>query len=203
MPYADLSDASAFSSENEDDLPNEASTTQKTSCALNKAANLSTDKLESEEKAPSDGSSDESSNDMMDKSTVVASPVKMPILRPLRRYTCVALVSGGKDSCFAMMEAQRWGHSIAVLANLCPARKHENQKNDSDIPPSNMDDEDLNSFMFQTVGHTAVNAISQAMGLPLVRVETRGVAVAKGLLYQQSRKVGAIHDEVHMINGGT
>ena len=114
----------------------------------------------------------------------------------------MALVSGGKDSCFAMMEAQRWGHTIAVLANLCPARKHGGKKNDSCILPSNMDDEDLNSFMFQTVGHTAVNAISQAMGLPLVRVETRGVAVAKGLLYQQSRKVGAVQDEVNMITGG-
>ena len=168
---------------------------------MNKAANLSTDKLESEGITLSDGSNDESSDDMID--TVAASPAKMPVLRPLRRYTCVALVSGGKDSCFAMMEAQRWGHNIAVLANLCPARKHGEKKVNSSTSPSSMDDEDLNSFMFQTVGHTAVDAISQAMGLPLVRVETRGVAVAKGLLYQQSKKVGAIQDEVNMINGGT
>eukprot|EP00271_Cylindrocystis_brebissonii_P014894 TRINITY_DN36542_c0_g1_i1.p2 TRINITY_DN36542_c0_g1~~TRINITY_DN36542_c0_g1_i1.p2 ORF type:complete len:102 (-),score=7.29 TRINITY_DN36542_c0_g1_i1:245-550(-) len=47
----------------------------------------------------------------------------------------IALISGGKDSCYAMMECARYGHQVVALANLCP-----------------MDDatDELDSFMYQT-----------------------------------------------------
>ncbi|PWA97756.1 endoribonuclease [Artemisia annua] len=48
----------------------------------------------------------------------------------------VGLVSGGKDSCFAMMKCLEYGHEVVALANLLPA-------NDSV--------DELDSYMYQTV----------------------------------------------------
>ncbi len=48
----------------------------------------------------------------------------------------VALISGGKDSCYAMQLAQQAGHELVALANLLP-------------PPESPDD--LHSYMYQTV----------------------------------------------------
>jgi diphthine-ammonia ligase len=50
------------------------------------------------------------------------------------------------------------GHQIVVLANLHP-------------PPVS---EELDSFMFQSVGHSAIEAIAQCMQLPLVRRQIQG-----------------------------
>ena len=206
---ADISDISSFSSDDEEELPNADSTATTKSVHPSDAHLpprkdniLENNSTESVEKAASDdaygdGLKDDCS-DLIDKHKPATSPTTMPVARPPRRYTCVALVSGGKDSCFAMMEAKRWGHSIAVLANLCPARKCVGVEANAGTPPSNMADEDLNSFMFQTVGHTAVDAISQAMGLPLVRIETRGIAVDKELLYRHGGKADVTGDEVYM-----
>ncbi len=36
----------------------------------------------------------------------------------------VALVSGGKDSCYSMMQCARYGHQIIALANLVPPSDH-------------------------------------------------------------------------------
>ncbi|CAN1234009.1 Diphthine--ammonia ligase [Linum perenne] len=48
----------------------------------------------------------------------------------------VALVSGGKDSCYAMMKCIQYGHEIVALANLMPA--------DESV-------DELDSYMYQTV----------------------------------------------------
>lgn len=69
----------------------------------------------------------------------------------------VALISGGKDSCFCMMQCVAAGHDIVALANLYPVGEDE-----------------LDSFMFQTVGHQGVKIIGEAMGLPLYREPTLG-----------------------------
>ncbi|KAL0101093.1 hypothetical protein PUN28_018744 [Cardiocondyla obscurior] len=71
----------------------------------------------------------------------------------------VALISGGKDSCFNMMQCVAAGHEIVALANLYPVEK-----------------DDLDSFMFQTVGHQGVKYIAQAVGLPIYRYPTFGKA---------------------------
>ena len=34
----------------------------------------------------------------------------------------IGLVSGGKDSCYNMMECVKYGHQIIVLANLMPPK---------------------------------------------------------------------------------
>ncbi|CAN0390882.1 unnamed protein product, partial [Scytosiphon promiscuus] len=55
----------------------------------------------------------------------------------------VALVSGGKDSCYNSMECVRHGHELVCLANL--------------YPPAAASDE-ADSFMYQSAAHTAIEA---------------------------------------------
>ena len=57
----------------------------------------------------------------------------------------VALVSGGKDSCYAMWLATKEGHEVVALANLLP------QQTDPD---------ELDSYTFQTVSSTPACPIS-------------------------------------------
>nr|CAN66416.1 hypothetical protein VITISV_044133 [Vitis vinifera] len=60
-----------------------------------------------------------------------------PQLRPASKMKVVALVSGGKDSCYAMMKCIQYGHEIVALANLLPA--------DDSV-------DELDSYMYQTKG---------------------------------------------------
>ena len=46
--------------------------------------------------------------------------------------------------------------------------------------------QELDSFMFQTVGHTAIDVLAQCMGVPLVRASTGGRAVQTGVDYAAS-----------------
>ncbi|XP_005099215.1 diphthine--ammonia ligase isoform X2 [Aplysia californica] len=78
----------------------------------------------------------------------------------------VALVSGGKDSCFNMMCCVAEGHQLVALANLRPEQKDE-----------------LDSYMFQTVGHHAIDLYSEAMGLPLYTQVITGSSLSTGRDY--------------------
>ncbi|KAL6868425.1 DNA-binding protein SMUBP-2 [Trichoderma novae-zelandiae] len=73
----------------------------------------------------------------------------------------IALISGGKDSFFNLLHCIRHGHRIVALANLFPAATEE----------------DLNSFMYQTVGHEVIPLYAAATGLPLYRQPIRGGAL--------------------------
>lgn len=78
----------------------------------------------------------------------------------------IALISGGKDSLFSILHCQANGHSVVALANLHPG------------PIANGDGEqDTNSYMYQTVGHSVIPLYEQALGLPLYRREITGTAV--------------------------
>ncbi|KAL1131383.1 hypothetical protein AAG570_011000 [Ranatra chinensis] len=72
----------------------------------------------------------------------------------------VALISGGKDSCYNMLQCVLAGHEIVALANLKPENKDE-----------------LDSFMYQTVGHQGVELYAEAMNIPLFRHPTAGIAL--------------------------
>ncbi|XP_060071126.1 uncharacterized protein LOC132551040 [Ylistrum balloti] len=75
----------------------------------------------------------------------------------------VALISGGKDSCYNMIQCVAEGHEIVALANLRPAVQDE-----------------MDSYMYQTVGHHAIHLYAEAMGLPLFRQTIQGVAKETG-----------------------
>ena len=72
------------------------------------------------------------------------------------------LCSGGKDSCYNMLLCQRHGHRIIALGNLLPAAAGVDE---------------LDSYMFQTVGHNIIPLYAQCMGLPLYRRHISGSSV--------------------------
>ncbi|CAB3407323.1 unnamed protein product [Caenorhabditis bovis] len=72
----------------------------------------------------------------------------------------VGLVSGGKDSCYNLMCAAREGHRIVALANL--------------HPPKDSKSDELDSYMYQSVGADGVELYSEAMGIPLYRRAIHG-----------------------------
>ncbi|XP_071080225.1 uncharacterized protein [Haliotis cracherodii] len=78
----------------------------------------------------------------------------------------VALISGGKDSCYNMMQCVSEGHDIVALANLQPKDRDE-----------------LDSYMYQTVGHHAVEMYAEAMTLPLYRRVIEGSSKQIGKYY--------------------
>lgn len=84
----------------------------------------------------------------------------------------IGLISGGKDSFFSLLHCQANGHRIIALANLYPPP-----------PPTHNEDSDLNSFMYQTVGHTLIPLYAEILSLPLYRQEIRGTAVNRAKEY--------------------
>ncbi|KAL1455280.1 hypothetical protein WDU94_009385 [Cyamophila willieti] len=78
----------------------------------------------------------------------------------------VALVSGGKDSCYNMLQCIAAGHEIVALANLCPETKEE-----------------IDSYMYQSVGYEGIDLYSEAMNLPLYRRSTKGKALNQDKFY--------------------
>ncbi|CAN0100951.1 unnamed protein product, partial [Ectocarpus sp. 8 AP-2014] len=80
----------------------------------------------------------------------------------------VALISGGKDSCYNTMECVRHGHELVCLGNL--------------YPPAAASDE-ADSFMYQSAAHTAIEAQAECFGKPLIRRELAGRAVNQALQY--------------------
>ncbi|KAG9445809.1 hypothetical protein H6P81_011937 [Aristolochia fimbriata] len=83
----------------------------------------------------------------------------------------VALVSGGKDSCYAMMRCIDYGHEIVALANLMPV-------DDST--------DELDSHMYQTVGHQIIVSYAECMGLPLFRRRIQGSTRHQQLSYKMT-----------------
>ena len=79
----------------------------------------------------------------------------------------VGLVSGGKDSCYNMVQCVAAGHSIVALANLRPSGGEL----------------EADSQMFQTVGWSNVQLLAEAMDLPLYVEETAMEARAAGREY--------------------
>ncbi|KAJ1997658.1 diphthine--ammonia ligase [Coemansia thaxteri] len=82
----------------------------------------------------------------------------------------VALVSGGKDSTYNMMKCVENGHEIVALAHA--------------HPPEDAPQDELDSYLFQTVGSSAVSVIAQCMDLPIYLQAITGSAVTQTLDYE-------------------
>ncbi|XP_019909921.2 diphthine--ammonia ligase isoform X2 [Esox lucius] len=93
----------------------------------------------------------------------------------------VALISGGKDSCYNMMQCVAAGHSVVALANLRPANTDE-----------------LDSYMYQTVGHQAIDLYAEAMDLPLYRRTIQGSSLEIGRVYSQTEG-DEVEDLYHLL----
>ncbi|KAJ3484363.1 hypothetical protein NLG97_g7070 [Lecanicillium saksenae] len=81
----------------------------------------------------------------------------------------IALVSGGKDSFYSLLHCIQNGLRIVALANLHPPAP-------AATSADAQDEKDLNSFMYQTVGHEVIPLYAEATGLPLYRQSIDGGA---------------------------
>ncbi|KAM6335632.1 diphthine--ammonia ligase isoform 3-T3 [Podargus strigoides] len=97
----------------------------------------------------------------------------------------VALISGGKDSCYNMMQCVAAGHQIVALANLRPAEN------------TGQTDE-LDSYMYQTVGHHAIDLYADALDLPLYRGFIKGTSVNTGRVYTTCQE-DEVEDLYHLL----
>lgn len=80
----------------------------------------------------------------------------------------VALLSGGKDSCYAILKAHALGYVVVAVAHI--------------LPPC----EEADSFMYQSVGSSVVPNIASALNLPLVTVSTSAQAKQTTLTYKET-----------------
>ena len=84
----------------------------------------------------------------------------------------IALISGGKDSFFSILHCLHNDHRVVALANLYPSGSSQ--------------ESDLNSYMYQTVGHTIIPLYEHAVGIPLYRRQISGSAINTGRDYEPS-----------------
>eukprot|EP00977_Amphora_coffeiformis_P028743 scaffold36845_cov168-Amphora_coffeaeformis.AAC.1 len=86
----------------------------------------------------------------------------------------VALVSGGKDSIFSILEAEREGHELVACVHL--ARPVQ---------------EDEESYMYQTAGSEVVQTlVEECIQVPLVHYVRQGKSVQTTLVYEESKDEG-------------
>ncbi|XP_051477222.1 diphthine--ammonia ligase isoform X3 [Apus apus] len=97
----------------------------------------------------------------------------------------VALISGGKDSCYNMMQCVAAGHQIVALANLRPAE-------------NTGETDELDSYMYQTVGHHAIDLYADALDLPLYRGFIKGTSVNTGRVYTTCQE-DEVEDLYHLL----
>ncbi|KAM0750899.1 hypothetical protein T439DRAFT_325947 [Meredithblackwellia eburnea MCA 4105] len=76
----------------------------------------------------------------------------------------VALLSGGKDSVFNLLHCIANDHEPIALASLGPP----------------LGQDEMDSYMYQTVGHSGLSCIAEALGLPLLTETIRGKAINVG-----------------------
>ncbi|KAJ2061709.1 diphthine--ammonia ligase [Coemansia sp. S146] len=80
------------------------------------------------------------------------------------------MCSGGKDSTYNMMKCVEDGHEIIALAHA--------------HPPEDAAQEELDSYLFQTVGSSAVATIAECMDLPFYLQVIAGSAITQTLDYE-------------------
>lgn len=95
----------------------------------------------------------------------------------------VALVSGGKDSCYVMLKCLSYGHEIVALAHIAP--------------PANV--EEMDSFMYQSIGSAGIPALAETLGLPLYMRQTTGAACVTTLSYAPTAPGDEVEDLLFLL----
>ena len=83
----------------------------------------------------------------------------------------VALISGGKDSIFAILKLLQEGHELVCVANLQPPQKFQ----------------ELNSYMYQSVGAEIIEFVAKALDKPLISHTINGLPESKSLGYEKTQ----------------
>lgn len=107
----------------------------------------------------------------------------------------IALISGGKDSFFSLLHCIANGHRIVALANLHPPIPNSPSQVTTLLPTATSElftslvdghQDELDSFMYQTVGHGLLPFYPNALGIPLYRYPITGSSVDQNLSYKFS-----------------
>ncbi|KAG8911317.1 hypothetical protein FRC01_005779 [Tulasnella sp. 417] len=88
----------------------------------------------------------------------------------------VGLLSGGKDSCFNLVHCVQNGHEVVALASLQPP----------------IGKEEIDSYMYQTVGQDAIEVVAAALDRPLVRRVIAGTAINQTSEYGERNTLGSV-----------
>ncbi|KAL4948890.1 hypothetical protein BDW69DRAFT_188838 [Aspergillus filifer] len=112
----------------------------------------------------------------------------------------IALISGGKDSLYSILHCIRNGHNVVALGNLHPPFPTSTSAiNDATEEGQSQDDaqaeDDIDSFMYQTIGWNVIPLYESALGIPLYRQGIVGGAVDEGKVYRD--------DPTHTHSGST
>ncbi|KAI0068768.1 hypothetical protein BV25DRAFT_1986338 [Artomyces pyxidatus] len=94
----------------------------------------------------------------------------------------VALLSGGKDSCYNLLHCRKNGHELVAAASLGPEAGKE----------------ELDSYLYQTVGQDAIELVARALDVPIFRRVISGTAVEQGAEYggrDAKNRGGTVGDE--------
>ncbi|ESK96116.1 meiotically up-regulated 71 protein [Moniliophthora roreri MCA 2997] len=91
----------------------------------------------------------------------------------------VALLSGGKDSCFNLLHCHKNGHELIAAASLRPEQGKE----------------ELDSYLYQTVGQDAIEFVARALDVPLYRRVIAGSAVEQGSEYGARTSLDGVHGD--------
>ncbi|KAF8484914.1 hypothetical protein DFH94DRAFT_837050 [Russula ochroleuca] len=90
----------------------------------------------------------------------------------------IALISGGKDSCYNLLHCHKNGHGLVAAASLGPEPGKE----------------ELDSYLYQTVGQDAIEFVARALDIPLYRRVISGTALVQDSEYggRDARERGGV-----------
>ena len=99
----------------------------------------------------------------------------------------MALVSGGKDSIYSILECQRNGHELVACVHLgAPS---------SSTASSSEEEEEEESYMYQTAASEALQVlVEECIGVPLLNYQRVGKSVNTSLVYQGDDKGDEVED---------
>ena len=107
----------------------------------------------------------------------------------------IALISGGKDSTFNMMECLKDGHEIVGLVNLRPPNSQSVQNELVNSEPNSVPlVQEIDSYMYQSVGNEILDLYAEAMELPLYRANITGQVLNTELEYEPSNEKDEVED---------
>lgn len=110
-----------------------------------------------------------------------------PSTSPSSSLNVIALISGGKDSLYSILHCIRNGHKVVALANLHPepsTTQNDSPKDQSAQNDPDTTEEDIDSFMYQTIGHSVIPLYESALDIPLYRAPIAGGAVDTSRIYR-------------------
>ncbi|KAF9585953.1 hypothetical protein BGW38_010811 [Lunasporangiospora selenospora] len=93
---------------------------------------------------------------------------------PTQVSIAISVANGGKDSFYNLMQCVANGHTVIALANL--------------RPPLEAKKDEIDSYMYQTVGHDVIHLYKDCMDLPLYRRDITGGPIQQGNDYTITAK---------------